>query len=185
MKKEYKTKRLLMKILDENHGEKVLEYFYTNKEFLREWETVRDEKFYTLSFQKQLLKDDYKKFLDGGRIRFWLFLKDDPDKVIGTISLDNIIRGPFLSCFMGYRLHKDYLNKGYMTEAVKMMVKIAFNEYSLHRIEANIMPRNLPSIKVVEKVGFINEGLSRKYLKINGVWEDHIHMVILNEEEVD
>jgi len=185
MNKEYKTKRLLLKVLDDTYGEKVLEYFHANKDFLKEWETVRDEQYYTLSFQRQLLAEDYMKLIDGQRVRLWIFLKDNPDTIIGTISLDNIIRGPFLSCFLGYRLHKDYLNKGYMTEAVKMIIKIAFTEYKLHRIEANIMPRNLASLKVVEKAGFTNEGLSRKYLRINGIWEDHIHMVILNEKEVE
>jgi ribosomal-protein-alanine N-acetyltransferase len=56
-----------------------------------------------------------------------------------------------------------------------------FGEYGLHRIEANIMPRNAASLRVVEKAGFHREGLAKKYLKINGVWEDHIHMVLLND----
>jgi len=185
VKKEYKSNRLILRVLDDDYAQQVLDYYIENKEFLHAWETKREDVYYTLSFQRQLLMDDYKKFLDGIRVRFWIFLKDEPDKIIGTISLDNIIRDPFLSCFLGYRLHVDYLNRGYMTEAVKKVVQIAFKEYGLHRIEANIMPRNIPSFKVVEKSGFINEGLSKKYLKINGVWEDHIHMVILNEEEVE
>jgi ribosomal-protein-alanine N-acetyltransferase len=53
---------------------------------------------------------------------------------------------------------------------------------SLHRIEANIMPRNQRSLRVVEKLGFVDEGLSRDYLKINEKWEDHIHMVLLNKD---
>jgi ribosomal-protein-alanine N-acetyltransferase len=68
-----------------------------------------------------------------------------------------------------------------MTEAVKAVVDYGFNTLALHRIEANIMPRNIASLRVVGKLGFINEGLSKKYLKINGQWEDHIHMVIFNE----
>lgn len=69
-----------------------------------------------------------------------------------------------------------------MTEAVEAVVNHAFQELHLHRIEANIMPRNRASLRVVEKLGFRNEGVSREYLKINGKWEDHIHMVLLNEE---
>ncbi len=68
-----------------------------------------------------------------------------------------------------------------MTEAIVKMVAIAFEKLSLHRIEANIIPRNTRSIRTVEKAGFEYEGISKKYLKINGVWEDHVHMVILNE----
>ena len=81
-----------------------------------------------------------------------------------------------------YQRNKDEINQGYMTEAIKTAVDYAFKELNLHRIEANIMPKNKASLKVVEKLGFINEGISKKYLKINGSWEDHIHMVLLNEE---
>jgi len=65
--------------------------------------------------------------------------------------------------------------------ALKSGVKFIFNTVGLHRIEANIMPRNISSLKVVEKLGFQNEGLSPNYLKINAMWEDHLHMVLRNE----
>ncbi|WP_278244288.1 GNAT family N-acetyltransferase [Caldisalinibacter kiritimatiensis] len=93
-----------------------------------------------------------------------------------------MVRGPFLSCFLGYKLDKDEVNKGYMTEALKMGIDIAFNELKLHRIEANIMPKNEASLRIVKKLGFYEEGVAKKYLKINGKWEDHIHMVLLNED---
>lgn len=76
----------------------------------------------------------------------------------------------------------DEINMGYITEAIQEGIDIMFHEYGLHRIEANIMPKNVRSFKVVEKLGFYNEGLAYKYLKINGKWEDHIHMVLLNDE---
>jgi ribosomal-protein-alanine N-acetyltransferase len=62
------------------------------------------------------------------------------------------------------------------------VVEYAFNELKLHRIEANIIPRNAGSIRAVEKAGFTCEGTSKKYLQINGVWEDHAHYVRLNEK---
>jgi [ribosomal protein S5]-alanine N-acetyltransferase len=68
-----------------------------------------------------------------------------------------------------------------MTEAVRKGIDIMFNDYKLHRIEANVIPRNARSLKVVRKLGFREEGLAKDYLKINGIWEDHIHMVLLNE----
>lgn len=67
-----------------------------------------------------------------------------------------------------------------MTKAVNEVVDYAFNVLKLHRIEANVMPRNIASKRVLEKCGFIEEGYSKKYLYINGVWEDHIHMVKFN-----
>ena len=59
---------------------------------------------------------------------------------------------------------------------------LAFGPLRLHRVEANIMPRNRPSLRVAEKLGFHSEGISPRYLAIQGVWEDHVHMVRLNEE---
>ena len=87
-----------------------------------------------------------------------------------------------ISCHLGYKLDKDEVNKGYVTEAIQKGIDIMFNELKLHRIEANIMPKNKCSLRVVEKLGFYNEGLAYKYLKINGKWEDHIHMVLLNDK---
>ena len=97
------------------------------------------------------------------------------------MALTGAIWGSFCSCFLGYKLDKDYLNRGYMTGAIGLVTAWGF-EVGLHRIEANIMPRNLPSLRVAEKCGFQNEGLSPRYLQINGKWEDHVHMVKLNPD---
>ena len=67
-----------------------------------------------------------------------------------------------------------------MSMAVSMITQYAFEELHLHRIEANVMPRNQASLRVLQKIQFENEGISKYYLKINGVWEDHIHMVKIN-----
>ena len=94
--------------------------------------------------------------------------------------MNNVVWGAFCSASLGYKLDKDYVNKGYMSVAVEMLIKYAFEELGLHRIEANVMPKNKASLRVLEKNQFINEGTSKYYLNINGVWEDHIHMVKIN-----
>jgi [ribosomal protein S5]-alanine N-acetyltransferase len=83
---------------------------------------------------------------------------------------------------LGYKLDKDEINKGYITEALQKGIEIIFNEYQLHRIEAPIMPRNEASIRVVKKLGFENEGIAKKLLKVNGKWEDHMRWVLLNDK---
>lgn len=182
MKTLYKTDRLILKTLDGTYASLVLDYVLRNKDFLEKWETEKNENYFTLDYQKMSLKRDLDNFKLEKSLKFWIFKKNNKKRIIGSISLDNIIRGPFQSCFLGYKLDKDELNKGYMTEAVEKIVEIAFNNYGLHRIEANIMPRNIASIRVVEKLGFYNEGLAKKYILLNGKWEDHIHMVLLNEK---
>jgi ribosomal-protein-alanine N-acetyltransferase len=68
-----------------------------------------------------------------------------------------------------------------MTEAVRLVVSYAFNELKLHRLEAGVMPHNIGSIKVLEKSGFHKEGIAKKNVKINGRWEDHQVLAIVND----
>lgn len=71
-----------------------------------------------------------------------------------------------------------------MSEGVMALCRWGLEKQGLHRIEANIMPRNLPSIAVAERCGFQLEGMSPKYLRIAGVWEDHLHFVLLGPDEI-
>lgn len=173
------TDRLILQSSDISLSSAVAEYYSENKQFLAPLEPVREDDFYTESYQYRSLQLEQAS-LNG--IRFYIFKKGSPDRVIGTVALNNIVRGAFDSCFLGYKLSAGNENRGYMTEAVKAVVDFAFEALKLHRIEANIMPRNLPSLAVVRKCGFYEEGYAVKYLKINGVWEDHIHMVLRNEK---
>ncbi len=176
----YLTQRLILRSLEIDEANLYLDYLVRNKDFLTQWEPKRNEEFYTLKnaeniLQQKLFENETKK-----GVHLFLFLKDEKT-LIGSISISNILWGAFLSCFLGYKLDKDYINKGYMTEGIEEVISICFNDYKLHRIEANIIPRNAASIRVVEKLGFEYEGTSKKYLEINGVWEDHHHFVLLNE----
>lgn len=181
-KRQYETERLILKVLDDSYADIVLDYYNRNKDFLGEWEPIRDASFYEAAYHRNQLQDDAISIGRGNALRLWVFKKDDGDKTIGAIAFNNIVRGAFLSCHLGYKLDKDEVNKGYAAEAINKGIEIIFNEYKLHRIEANIMPKNKASLRVVEKLGFYNEGLAYKYLKIHGQWEDHIHMVLLNDQ---
>ncbi len=177
----HETERLLLKVLDRSHAEQVLDYYVRNKDFLKEWESLRGKEFYTQSCQEQLLDEDFRDMENNISLKLWIYKKEDTGRIIGMVTFTNIVRGVFLSCFLGYKLDKDEINKGCMTEAVAKGIDIMFEDYGLHRIEANIMPKNVRSLRVVNKLGFYNEGTARDYLKINGKWEDHVHMVLLNK----
>lgn len=182
MKKVYETERLLLKVIDKTYAEAVISYYLRNKAFLEEWEPVKREEFYAKEYQEKQLTKELEDIERNNSFRVWIFKKEQEDAIIGSIGFSNIVRGAFLSCFLGYKLDGNEINKGYMTEALEKSIKIMFEEYGLHRIEANIMPKNKRSLRVTEKLGFYNEGLAYKYLRINGKWEDHIHMVLLNEK---
>lgn len=167
---------------DQVTPEAVADYQRRNREFLAPFEPHRPEEYYTVPFWKHLLFQQLEEMQRGEAICFYIAEALGADRVIGSISLTGIIRGAFCSGYLGYRLDREYLGRGYMTEAVSQMVDYAFNAAGLHRVEANVMPRNKPSLRVLEKCGFHSEGVARAYLRINGVWEDHVHMVKLNDD---
>nr|WP_307988923.1 GNAT family N-acetyltransferase [uncultured Niameybacter sp.] len=161
-------------------AEQVVDYYKRNKDFLEAFEPVRSEEFFSLGCQQAVLKKEISEYEERTAFRFYILSMEQPTKIIGIIGLNNVVWGAFCSAFLGYKLDKDFVNKGYMSIAVKMLTKYAFEELGLHRIEANVMPKNKASLRVLEKNHFINEGVSKYYLNINGIWEDHIHMVKIN-----
>ena len=161
-------------------AEQVVEYYKRNRDFLEAFEPVRSEEFFSLEYQRAALKKEMVEYEARTAFRFYIISMEQPSKIIGIIGLNNVVWGAFCSAFLGYKLDKDYANKGYMSAAVEMLTKYAFEELGLHRIEANVMPKKKASLRVLEKNQFINEGISKYYLNINGVWEDHIHMVKIN-----
>ncbi|TKI72854.1 GNAT family N-acetyltransferase [Lysinibacillus mangiferihumi] len=183
MLKIYETQRLILRQIDESWAEEVLQYYNRNRFFLSEWEPQRPEEFYTLDFQKKFLQEDFKSNENGTIFRLWITNKNDEQKIIGCITFNLIVRGVLQSCILGYKLDKEELNKGLITEGIKKAIIVVFDELKIHRIEAPIMPINMASIKVVSKLGFENEGLSKKYIKVNGKWEDHTRWALINRNE--
>lgn len=172
---------LILQISNKKLAKNIAEYYLRNKMFLEEFQTKRDDAFYGEKYQRKSLKLEIKKAAKNECFRYYISTKSQPRQIIGVIALNDIIWGCFRSCFLGYSLDSQLLCRGYMTQAVTALMNMAFEELKLHRIEANVMPRNKASLRVLEKCGFENEGISKKYLKINGEWQDHIHMVKLGE----
>lgn len=178
------SERLLLKQLNESNAELVLDYLKANQSHFKPWIPEYGNEYYSVSHQKQLLKAYNDKTQKGEMVKFWLFEANDfnDSRIIGDISFNNIVRGALQGCHVGYRMDKNYLNQGYMTEALSKAINFMFKVHQLHRIEANIMPFNQHSIELVEKLGFTKEGFSANYLKINGRWENHLRFALLNHE---
>lgn len=93
--------------------------------------------------------------------------------IVGWLNVSEIVRGALQGAFLGYGGVAAFAGQGYMTEAVRLVVREAFGTLKLHRLEANIQPDNLASIALVKRCGFEKEGFSERYLKIGGRWRDH------------
>ena len=112
----------------------------------------------------------------------FLICRNEDSAIVGAINLSQIFRKSFQNAYLGYYIAEKFAGKGIMSEAVALILRYAFKELKLHRIEANIQPRNLASIAVVRKNGFTKEGFSPKYLKIGGRWRDHERWAIIKED---
>lgn len=151
---------------------KLLELKLRNRDFFQPFEPIRDESHFTLEGQESEIRIATQGIANDQSYIFGIFIKE-LDELIGRIALTGISRGPFQNAHLGYFIDKKHNGKGYATAAVQMCVRNAFDKIGLHRVEAGVMPKNLPSIRVLEKSGFRLEGLAKDYLKINGAWEDH------------
>ena len=102
--------------------------------------------------------------------------------IVGGININEIVRGAFCSGYLGYQIGAPHARRGYMTEALALVLRQAFGPLRLHRVEANIQPGNRASIALVRRAGFRREGLSRRYLKIGGRWRDHERWALTVED---
>ncbi len=177
---EFNTQRLAIKLAFPGEEEKILMFYEKNKEFLKDYEIEKPDNFYTLDFQHKMLATEIINTLKGVSYRFYIYEKDNFDKIIGTFSLGFITGGCLQNAVLGYKMDKDYTNKGLMTEALKVGIKYAFENLGLHRLEAYVMPKNVCSSAVMTKLGFKNEGICEKYIQINGKWEDHYRYSLIN-----
>ncbi|MBS4174100.1 GNAT family protein [Bacillus sp. FJAT-49736] len=143
-----------------------------NKEFLQTFEPIAPHSHYTLEGQRDILEKVQRNWESDSGYSFGIFLRRS-NQLMGRISLSNVVRGAWESCTMGYFLDEEYNGQGFTTEAVRLAIQFAFGSAGLHRVQAAVMPRNVGSIRVLEKVGFRYDGYSEYYLKINGLWEHH------------
>ncbi|MCG8480888.1 MAG: GNAT family N-acetyltransferase [Spirochaetales bacterium] len=181
---ELRTDRLVIRDLRPGDARSVHEFNTRNRWYHERWEPKRAAEYYTLRFQRRLLRHLRH---NAGIVQFGFSLIPATGRATlhrppdGVITYSNIVRGPFQSCFVGYRLAVSAEGRGLMTEALSATVSYMFEVEGLHRIEANIMPTNDRSIRLITRLGFVFEGRSRRYLRIQGCWEDHDHYVLLND----
>jgi [ribosomal protein S5]-alanine N-acetyltransferase len=168
-----------LRLLELGDAAALAEYYDRNREFHRVWSPVPPPGFFTTEHQRQRVFASLQLRDRGQEFRFGIFTDDDT--MVGSINLTAIERGVFQNGRFGYSVDGEHQRRGLITEKLREVMAFAFNELDLHRLEANVMPHNEASRRVMQKCGFMNIGYSPKYLKINGKWEDHEMYMILKE----
>lgn len=171
---EYETKRLILRIVTPDYLRQVLDFQIRNKELFEKYEPVRPENFCTLAYQQSLIKCEMKLALKMSTIRYYVFRKETPDTIIGTVCLHDITRSAYFCTEVGYKFDAAWRHQGYAKEALTKTLEIAFYELNLHRVFARVMPENKDSIHLLESLGFIFEGTEHESIQIQGKWTDHL-----------
>ncbi len=151
---------------------RVAELLSANREFLAPWEPVRAEDYYTVEGQRAVTRALLEQHAQGRALPH--VIVDPAGAVVGRITLNDIVRGPFLNAHLGYWLDQEHTGRGLATGAVRAISRLAFEELGLHRIQAGTLVDNLASQRVLERTGFVRFGLAPEYLNIAGRWQDHV-----------
>lgn len=153
----------------------------TSREHLTPWEPVWPNDDLTRPAFRRRLRRYAQEARDDIGYAFFIFRRED-DQLAGGLTLSNIRRGVTLSCTIGYWMGQPFTGAGLMSEAVRAVFPFVFERLGLHRLEAACVPNNEPSKAVLARTGFQQEGLARRYLRINGVWRDHLLFALLDSD---
>ncbi len=130
-------------------------------------------------FQDQIARNQ-EEFTAGRSVRLFIFPRDEPDIVIGNLSLNNIVRGAAHYCDLGYSLAEVRQGQGLMSEAVAAAIGYAFADLGLHRVKAAYLPTNERSARLLRRLGFVVEGYARDYLLLQGRWQAQVLVGLIN-----
>lgn len=183
MKMLVETDRLILKALNDDSCKMVLNFLYKGRHIYEKYEMERPPLYYTDTYQKSILSQEYVATMGNRYVRYYVFLKEHPDVIIGTVSCGNISSEPYCSGVVGYKFDEDYWHNGYAREALRATIEQVFAELKLHRLMAYVMEDNEPSIHLLETVGFYQEGICIKNIKVNGIWQNHRLYALLNPYE--
>jgi len=174
------TDRLILRALDGECAKQLLTFVSDGREYFEKYESKKDHNYYTEKQQEHILSSEYSLMREGKYARYYVILKDEPFKIIGTVSFGFFRPFPFSSCNIGYKFLREYQGFGYAREAAGAAIKEVFRSMNFHQIYAYIMPENTPSIKMAEALGFQKEGVSKQCLCVRDVWEDHAVYKLIN-----
>lgn len=153
-----------------------------SKEFLAPWEPLWLPDELTRASYRRRVRHYLRDLREDVGYALFVFTADG-EQLLGGVTLCNVRRGVTQACTLGYWIGEPHARKGYMTAAVRAVIPFVFDSLELHRLEAACLPHNLASKRLLERTGFRREGFARRYLRINGAWQDHLLYALLDTDE--
>lgn len=167
------TDRLIVRLVYERDAYHLAEYYAENQQYLKPWEPLRGDDYYQASGW-QLRLSMINELQHQGSAFYFILLDPDEKQILGVANFNNVLRGSFHACYLGYSLGEKWQGQGLMYEALQVALRYMQQQQQMHRIMANYMPHNHRSGNLLARLGFEREGYAKDYLLINGKWQDHI-----------
>jgi len=175
------TPRLLLRAPSPELAPAVLDFYQRNAAHFAPWDPPLPEDFYDQGAIATRLQAGAEAFEAGNAHRYWITPAGEPGRILGQCHVSQVSRYAFQSAMLGYALDEQAQGRGLMHEALAALVAEMFGPAVwLHRLQAAYRPENQRSARVLERLGFVTEGLSRKYLFIDGRWRDHVLTALIN-----
>jgi [ribosomal protein S5]-alanine N-acetyltransferase len=175
------TDRLVLRLADDRDVEEIVRYFRANRTFLHPFDPLRPDSFFESAFWAAQVRQNLVDNRLDRAVRFFLFLRES-EEIVGTANFTQIQRGVGHMCTLGYGLAEEHQGQGLMREALEAAIGYMLHSRKLHRIEANYMPHNVRSGRLLRRLGFAVHGYARDYLLIAGEWEDHVLTSLINPD---
>ncbi|TYB41143.1 GNAT family N-acetyltransferase [Actinomadura chibensis] len=158
-----------LRVVQMADAEALAALYAENRDYLRPWEPVRGDAYFTVDGQRDNLQHLVEAYATGEMWPGVILLEGE---IAGRITLNNVLRGPLQSCFLGYWVARAHAGRGVATEAVRLALDVAFGDLRLHRVEAFTRVDNHASQRVLERNGFTVVGTARRHIHLDGRWHD-------------
>lgn len=176
-----RTERLVLRLAETQDVPAIVRFFTENRDHLAPSRPRMEASFFTPEFWRTQVYAARAEYDADRSLRLFLF-EHGGGEVVGSLNFTNVVRGAAHFCSVGYGLARSHEGRGLMTEGLAGAIAFAFGEWNMHRLQANYVPRNERSGRVLRRLGFVVEGYARDYLFLDGRWEDHILTSLVNPE---
>lgn len=153
-----------------------------SRDFLQPWEPLWSPQEFEVAVFRERVRH-YRREREAGNAYTFFIELNGIRRLAGGITIGKVQRGVADICELGYWMGQPYAGQGYMAESLGLVIAHVFSALGLHRIEAACIPENTRSIRLLEKAGFVREGVMRSYLRINGQWRDHYLYALLRDDD--
>jgi ribosomal-protein-alanine N-acetyltransferase len=172
------TERLRLEMPGPEAAAAILAHHRENREHLAPWEPDIGDDRDNVAFWEERLARSLRERDEGVSLRLFVYTKDD-GRMVGVCNFTRFVRGPLLSCLVGYHIDRNEQGKGFATEALRAACDHVITKMGITRIEATHDAENARSGRVLAKAGFVVEGFAKGFLATRGQWRDHVLMALV------